>query len=80
LVRELEIDLGLQKKATQELKVRLALPLPVSPSIESSIHVRAPAWWRRMSQRRTHLIFLRELAQESVSLPPFVHTYRSLRS
>ncbi|MCZ7421897.1 hypothetical protein O7605_20570 [Verrucosispora sp. WMMA2121] len=79
LVRELEVDLGLQRKPTQEMTLTLALPLPLTPSIERTLHVSSPAWVRRVLRRRTHLVFLRELAQESISLPPFVRSYQMLK-
>ncbi|MFI6073685.1 hypothetical protein ACIA5C_19120 [Actinoplanes sp. NPDC051343] len=79
LVRELEIDLGLRKKPTQEVKLKLGLPLPVSPTAESSLRVGLPNWVRRVVRRRAHLVFLRNVAQESVSLPPFIRTYQALK-
>ncbi|MEV6494770.1 hypothetical protein AB0M20_40030, partial [Actinoplanes sp. NPDC051633] len=79
LVRELEVDFGLRNAPKQEIKFKLGLPVPNGPSIEGPVHLGLPRWVRRAMQRRTHLVFLRELAQESVSLPPFLHAYRSLQ-
>jgi hypothetical protein len=41
--------------------------------------VRSPNWLQRILQRKTHLVFLRELAEQSTVLPPFHHAYQALR-
>ena len=78
LVVDLRAEFGLGKRPGQEIKIRLGLPTPVTPSVESAFQVRRPYWLDRVLRRRTHLVFLRELAQESVSLPPFVKRYQAL--
>ncbi|MFG1992367.1 hypothetical protein ACGFJ7_20540 [Actinoplanes sp. NPDC048988] len=80
LVQDLRADFGLAERAGQEIKIRLGLPTPVTPSVESAFRVHRPYWMERVLRRRTHLVFLRELARESVSLPPFIKRYEALPS
>ena len=76
VVRELERDLGLTRGERQEVVVKLGIPLA---SVETSAH--APAvkpWLSRLFRRRTHLVFLRDLARESTRLTPFAMAFRQL--
>lgn len=77
VLRELERELGLTKNETQEVRLKLAVPLA---SVETTGRVprSLPVWATRILKRRTHLVFLRELARESTRLAPFAVAFQRL--
>lgn len=77
VVHELELELGLTRKETQELKLKLAVPL-ASVETTSRVSRSLPPWIGRVLDRRTHLVFLRELARESTRLAPFAVAFQQL--
>jgi hypothetical protein len=86
LVRELERELGLVKprgnvdaKRKQDLKIKLGVPLAASVEVGGQFTLGLPEWTRRVLQRRTHLVFLRELTRQSLALAPFALSYQQLR-
>jgi hypothetical protein len=64
VVGDLAKELGLAGKDKQEVKLKLGLPL-ASVETTGNLSLSAPQWVRRVLRRRTHLVFLRELARES---------------
>lgn len=69
VVRELEQEFGITRRERQEMVVKLAILLA---SAETNTHVpTVKAWLSRLLRRRTHLVFLRDLAHESARLTPF---------
>jgi hypothetical protein len=77
VVGELVRELGLTKKDKQEVKLKLGVPM-ASLETARSIPLSAPPWVRRVLRRRTHLVFLRELARESTRLAPFALAFQQL--
>ncbi|OKI21448.1 hypothetical protein [Saccharothrix sp. CB00851] len=78
VVREVERELGLGEKGSQEVTLRFAVPLA---SVETTSQVsRSRQQWsaRLVTSRRPHLVFLRELALESTRLAPFAVAFRRL--
>jgi len=76
VVRELEQELGLTRREKQEVVVKLGIPLA---SAETTTHVpTVKPWLSRVFRRRTHLVFLRDLARESTRLTPFATAFRQL--
>lgn len=76
VVRELEQELGLTRREKQEVVVKLGIPLA---SAETTTHVpTVKPWLSRLFRRRTHLVFLRDLARESTRLAPFATAFRQL--
>ncbi|MEU6676626.1 hypothetical protein [Streptomyces sp. NPDC046853] len=76
VVRELEEELGLTRRERQEMIVKLGIPLA---SAETTTHVPSvKPWLSRLFRRRTHLVFLRQLARESTRLTPFALAFRQL--
>ncbi|MFI1096096.1 hypothetical protein [Streptomyces sp. NPDC020917] len=76
VVRELEQELGLTRREKQEVVVKLGIPLA---SAETTTHVpTVKPWLSRLFRRRTHLVFLRDLARESTRLTPFATAFRQL--
>ncbi|NUT47690.1 MAG: hypothetical protein HOV94_10340 [Saccharothrix sp.] len=77
VVRELERELGIDEKRTQEVTLRLAVPL-ASVETTSRLTRSLQPWSARVLARRSHLVFLRELTLESTRLAPFAVAFRRL--
>lgn len=77
VVGDLARELGLAGKERQEVKLKLGVPM-ASVETTGNIPVGAPPWVRRVLRRRTHLVFLRDLARESTRLSPFAVAFRQL--
>lgn len=77
VVRELKKELGLSRRNKQEITVKLGVPLV---SAETTAHLPSPTphWIGRLVRRRTHLVFLRDLARESTRLAPFALAFQRL--
>jgi hypothetical protein len=76
VIHELKRELGLSRRNKQEITVKLGVPLV---SAETTAHVPSPAHWvSRVIRRRTHLVFLRDLARESTRLAPFALAFQRL--
>lgn len=75
VVHDLAKELGLAGKDKQEIKLKLGLPLA---SVETTGNLSTPQWVRRVLRRRTHLVFLRELARESTRVAPFAVAFQQL--
>jgi hypothetical protein len=89
VVQQLERELKLVKRrgradltGKQDLKIKLGVPLavagvPLAASVEfgSPVSLGMPAWVSRVLQRRTHLVFLRDLTRQSLALAPFALAY-----
>lgn len=77
VVHELAVELGLADRQDRQ-QVVLKLGLPVA-SAETTTHLPGlPGWARRVLRRRTHLVFLRDLARESLRLAPFARAFQRL--
>lgn len=77
VVGELAKELGLARKDRQQVKIKLGLPV-AGVETTGSVSLSAPRWMRRVLRRRTHLVFLRELARESTRLTPFAVAFQRL--
>lgn len=71
-------SLKLQERNETEIgKIKLAIPY-FTAELPLKIPTGLPHWIRTMFSRRTHMIWLKELARESISLPAFANGYHRL--
>lgn len=77
VVGDLAQELGLARRSKQEVKLKLGVPM-ASVETTSNIPWSAPPWMRRVLRRRTHLVFLRDLAHESTRVAPFTVAFQQL--
>lgn len=77
VVGDLARELGLTRRDKQEVKLKLGLPI-ASVETTGNVALSAPSWVRRVLRRRTHLVFLRDLARESTRLAPFAVAFQQL--
>lgn len=61
----------------QQVTLRLAVPL-TGVSAETAVDAHAPSWLRSLLHRRTHLVFLRDVASEAVRVAPFLVAFQEL--
>jgi hypothetical protein len=88
LVADLRRDLGIKVPndtgAGQAVLLKLGVPLGIAgvagleASAETTIHAKVPESWRRIFRRRTHLIFLRDLARRAPDISPFTVAFGRL--
>jgi hypothetical protein len=80
VISDIRKELGLLDKGKME-QVKIKLGVPVA-SVELPAYVRysLPDWLQSLFHRRTHLIFLRDVAKKSVNLSPFAYRYYQLQA
>jgi hypothetical protein len=79
VLADLRRDLGLAKSDSQVVTLKLAVPLgSAMASAETPVEANAPRWVRKLFHRRTHLVFLRDVARESTRVAPFLTAFQRL--
>lgn len=83
IIMDLRKEFGLStstKAETEPITIKFGIPigsLEVGVPISTSLLI--PAWLQRILHRRTHLIFLRDILEKSVSLAPFTTRFYQLK-
>jgi hypothetical protein len=80
LLSDLRRETGLSKQPEYQQSVTLKVGLPTVGSVDlpTTISMSRPSWVRRLMHRRTHLVFLRQVAASSMSIGPFSVAYQHL--
>jgi hypothetical protein len=79
VIGDLRKELGLpSNEKGQELTIKVGVPIVPVASAETSLTLGIPRAVRRIINRRTHLVFLRDVARKSTSLTPFVTAFHGL--
>jgi hypothetical protein len=79
VISDVRKELGLLDKGEMEqVKIQLGVPV-ASVEIPVDVEYGLPDWMRSLFHRRTHLIFLKDIAKKSVNLSPFAYRYYQLR-
>lgn len=77
VVDDLARELGVARKDKQEVKLKLGVPI-ASVETTADIPSSVPRWVRRVLHRRTHMVFLRDLAREATRVAPFTVAFQRL--
>lgn len=81
LAEDLRREFGVHEpSAKQEFTIKAQVPGGVvSGETRVGVEKSAPTWLRKILHRRTHFVFLRDVARKSASLPPFIERFDRMR-
>jgi hypothetical protein len=80
VVQDLRRELGLRSKHVlqQQFTIKVGVPPFAAVEAPASARIPVPVWLHHIWHRSSHLVFLRDVARQSVSLRPFTIAYAHL--